>query len=115
MTKPRDIALYLLHKGEDALLMLPHVFKRYGNAFLVKVHREYKALSKNYHEETLFVASELEREKSIKHAAMHGLSSKKISIDPELLSGWKYRKHFTEVDASGKSALINIYRSFISK
>lgn len=60
------------------------------------------------------VASENEASTAKKEAALAGIEVAEVTINPNLISGWRAMSGGTLIDRSGKRALSDLYRKIIS-
>lgn len=60
------------------------------------------------------VADESETEKALAEAAQFGIVTKRVTVTPSLIRGWRGQQQGRLIDRSAKHALISIYQKVIA-
>ena len=109
-----------LQKGEQADTLVArltaHLKERGRLKLLPAILRELKVL-KAKHSATAPVveaASKAEADAAKREAKQEGIEVAEVTINPNLISGWRAMSGGTLVDRSGKRALADLYRKIIS-
>ncbi|MEK7080168.1 MAG: hypothetical protein AAB901_02665 [Patescibacteria group bacterium] len=63
---------------------------------------------------SLEVAKESDKAEAVSAAKALGIDAPKVTVNTDLISGWRARSGSTLVDRSGKKALIELYRNIIT-
>lgn len=88
-------------KKNGRLKLLPHILRALRTTAL-----QQKSLSP-----LVEVAHKEDAAHALTSARIHGIDAKEASINPSLIRGWRARARGTLVDASGKRALVELYRN----
>jgi len=83
------------------LKLLPHILREL---------RKMEAQNRSF-EPIVEVAHKEDGARAVKAAKAFGIETKRASINPTLIRGWRARKGGMLVDASGKRNLIELYRN----
>lgn len=62
----------------------------------------------------LEVASEGEKSDAVKEAKLAGIESPLVTINPDIIRGWRAQEGGTLIDRSGKKALVELYRNIVT-
>lgn len=109
-----------LQKGEKADTLVKrlstHLAERGRLKLLPAILRELKVLRQKQQlsAPVVEVASEKEATLAKREAAQEGIEVAEVTINPNLISGWRAMSGSTLVDRSGKRALSDLYRKIIS-
>ncbi|HEX2792213.1 MAG TPA: hypothetical protein VHO23_00655 [Candidatus Paceibacterota bacterium] len=62
----------------------------------------------------LEVASEGEKAEALKEAKQAGIESPLVTINPDIIRGWRAQEGGMLIDRSGKKALVELYRNIVT-
>ncbi|HYE23211.1 MAG TPA: F0F1 ATP synthase subunit delta [Candidatus Paceibacterota bacterium] len=105
-------------KKEDELVswLLTHLKAEGRTKLLPAIVRELKALQARTKTlgATVEVALEADKATALTEARAEGIDATEVTVNPNLISGWRAREGGRLIDRSGKRALVDIYRRITS-
>lgn len=111
-----SLAAPSVDRGTIVDKLLEHLRNTGRLKLLPGILRELKVRAKSVATEKPFleVALEKDRQEALRRACDMGLSEPDVSINTELIRGWRIRSAGTLMDRSAKHALINLYQTLIN-